>query len=369
MIRPLIPWLLAGALAHAADLPVRKVVLYKHGIGFFERSGRVLAGEAARLDFKAVEMNDVLKSLTIQERAGGRVASVRYDSSEPLDRKLREFPFTIGNAQPIPTILDQLKGSRIELRLASDRAEGTIVSARTTPASERQAEKQEIILLLDSGDLRAVDLGAATSLRFPDPRVQEQFRDYLAALNQGRNRERRGLLIESSTTGPRDLLANYVVPMPAWKSSYRLVLDGGPEPLLEGWAIVDNTTGEDWTGVGLSLVSGLPVSFVTRLYEPRYVNRPEAELAEDRAQRPVVHAGVVGGVAGAMADRRQPAAKAMAAPRPRPPPWPSWPKPSSAKSASTSPPPSPPPPPAASSATCSNTASPTPSPSARTNRP
>ncbi len=316
MTRRLTAWLLTAALAGpAAELPVRKVVLYKHGIGFFERAGRIAAGEAARLDFKAAEMDDVLKSLTIQERGGGRVSAVRYDSSEPLDRKLREFPFALGNAPPIPTILDQLKGARLELRLTADRVEGTIVGARISPASERSPERQELILLLDSGDLRAVDLSAATSIRFPDPRVQEQFRDYLAALNQGRNRERRGVVIESSAAGPRDLVADYVIPMPAWKSSYRLVLDGGPEPLLEGWAIVDNTTGEDWTGVGLSLVSGLPVSFITRLYEPRYITRPGAELPEDRAQRPVVHAGAIGG--GVFRDEgRQNAAKAMAAPRP-----------------------------------------------------
>jgi len=321
MLRRLTAWLLAAALAApAAELPVRKVVLYKHGIGFFERAGRIAAGEAARLDFKAAEMDDVLKSLTIQERGGGRVSAVRYDSSEPLDRKLREFPFALGNAQPLPTILDQLKGARIELRLAADRVEGTIVGARISPGSERQPERQELILLLDSGDLRAVDLGAATSIRFPDPRVQEQFRDYLAALNQGRNRERRGVVIESSATGPRDLVADYVIPMPAWKSSYRLVLDGGPEPLLEGWAIVDNTTGEDWTGVGLSLVSGLPVSFITRLYEPRYITRPGAELAQDRAQRPVVHAGTIGGAEGQRDEVRQNAAKALAAAAPPPPP-------------------------------------------------
>lgn len=324
MIRRSVVWLLSAALAPAAELPVRKVVLYKHGIGFFERAGRVAAGETARLDFKAADMNDVLKSLTIEERGGGRVSSVRYDSSEPLDRKLREFPFAIGSAQPVPAILDQLKGSRVEVRFGNDRAEGTIVSARLTPATDRQAEKQELILLLDSGDVRAVDLGAASGLRFPDPRVQEQFRDYLATLSQGRNRERRGVLIESSAAGVRDLVANYVIPMPAWKSSYRLVLDGGPEPLLEGWAIVDNTTGDDWSGVTLALVSGLPVSFVTRLYEPRYVNRPEAELAEDRARRPVVHAGAIGGgAADELRDRRQAAAKgapivqaAPAAPRP-----------------------------------------------------
>src|SRR5438093_1021076 len=103
----------------AAELPVRKAVLYKHGIGFFERSGRVPAGETARLDFKAGEMNDVLKSLTIEQRGGGKVSGVRYDSSEPVDRKLRKFPFAVAGAQSLAAFLDQLKGSRLELRFGN----------------------------------------------------------------------------------------------------------------------------------------------------------------------------------------------------------------------------------------------------------
>src|SRR5205823_8075898 len=75
-----------------------------------------------------------------------------------------------------------------------------------------------------------------------------------------------------------------------WKSSYRLMLSD-KAPVLEGWAIVDNTTGEDWTKVALSLVSGRPISFVSQLYAPKYVARPEAELADDTAARPVVHTG------------------------------------------------------------------------------
>src|SRR5947209_8864250 len=82
-----------------------------------------------------------------------------------------------------------------------------------------------------------------------------------------------------------------MVPAAVWKSSYRLMLNANGEPVLEGWAIVDNTTGEDWTKVQLSLVSGRPISFVTQLYAPKYVIRPEAELADDVAARPVVHQG------------------------------------------------------------------------------
>jgi hypothetical protein len=45
----------------------------------------------------------------------------------------------------------------------------------------------------------------------------------------------------------------------------------------------------------LSLVSGRPISFISRLYEPRYIARPTAELPEERAQRPVILGGAIDG--------------------------------------------------------------------------
>src|SRR5260370_33120717 len=86
----------ATTAALGADLPVRQVVLYKHGVGYFERSGELAAGESARLDFKAAEMNDVLKSLTIEERVGGQGTGLRYDSGEPLAERLAGVPFQLG---------------------------------------------------------------------------------------------------------------------------------------------------------------------------------------------------------------------------------------------------------------------------------
>jgi regulator of replication initiation timing len=84
-----------------------------------------------------------------------------------------------------------------------------------------------------------------------------------------------------------------MVPTPVWKSSYRLIFGEGAQPTIEGWAIVDNTTGEDWNKVDLSLVSGRPISFISRLYEPRYVTRQTAELPEDFASAPVVYEGAM----------------------------------------------------------------------------
>ncbi len=308
-----------AALAAAAELPVKQVVLYKHGVGFFERSGKLGPGETARLDFNASEMNDVLKSLTIEERGGGKISGLRYDSMDPLGHKLAEFPFQIGAAQPLSGMLDQLKGARLELKFGNETVAGAIVNGRLVASSDKQPEREQLTLMLDSGELRTLDLSAATGIHFTDPQLQQQFHDYLAAVAAARSKEKRSVYIDSTDAKEREVVASYMIPAPVWKSSYRLIFGASGQPVLEGWAIVDNTTGEDWTRVQLSLVSGRPISFVSQLYAPKYVDRPTAELADDRAARPVVHeggydalAGVGGGVGGGMMRQQLRAAPAAA---------------------------------------------------------
>jgi hypothetical protein len=310
----------AGALAlPAADLPVKQVVLYKHGVGYFVRAGKLAAGESARLEFDASEMNDVLKSLTVEERGGGKITGLRYDAQDTLAHRLAEFPFQISGG--MPGLLDQLKGARIELKFGNETVTGTIVTARTIPASDKQPEHDQINLLMDSGEFRSLDLGAASGLRFTDPVLQKQFKDYLAAVAASRSKDKRGVYIDSTDAREREVVASYMVPAPVWKSSYRLIF-GDKAPILEGWAIVDNTSSEDWTKVQLSLVSGRPISFVSELYPPKYVQRPVAELAYDTAARPVVHSGafeednkLVGGVGNL---RREALERAKMAPPPPP---------------------------------------------------
>jgi hypothetical protein len=280
---------------------VRTVVLYKHGVGYFERSGTLGPGESARLDFRAEEMNDVLKSLTIDDQ-GGKVTGLRYDSSIPLDQKLTEFPFRINNGEPLSAVIDQLKGARIEMEFGPQKVAGEIVSARLIEGDKDRTEREQLTLLMDSGELRNVDLAAATTIRFSDQKLQLQFKDYLAALTGARSKDKRSVYIDSTDSKSRDVRAAYIMPMPAWKSSYRLLFEeGAAQPTLEGWAIVDNTTGEDWTNVRLSLVSGKPISFISQLYPPKFITRLGAELAEDRPVAPTVYSGAVQSQAGQQA--------------------------------------------------------------------
>jgi hypothetical protein len=273
-----------------AELPVREVTLYKHGVGYFSRSGDLRAGESARLDFKAAEMNDVLKSLTVENGAGGKIASLRYDSSESLAQKLQAFPFKIGEQLALSGILDQWKGSRLELRIGSEIVSGTILGARIAIGDEKRAQREQVTLLLEGGEIRTFDLDGVAGVKLADARLQKQLSEYLAAVAQSRSDESRSVYIDSPGAAASRITANYMVPAAIWKSSYRLIFSGAPQPTLEGWAIVDNTTSDDWNDVRLALVSGRPISFVTQLYEPRYRVRPPGELADDPAAGPVVHA-------------------------------------------------------------------------------
>lgn len=282
----------AAGLIVPAELPVREIVLFKNGVAFVERSGDVPAGETARLEFKESEMNDVLKSLTVSEATGNAVTAVRYPSAEPLEQKLAPFPF---ETTSFASFLSRLQGARLKIAYGSEQLAGRIVLARAVPATKDAPEKEQLVLLLDSGVIKTIDLSGATSIQFEDPSLEQQLRSFLRIMSESRSQDKRQVTIEAVTGAARKLLASYIVPAPIWKSSYRLLFadKATEQSSLEGWAIVDNTTGEDWKGVRLALVSGRPVSFISNLYEPRMMERVVADLPENQAIAPELYESAV----------------------------------------------------------------------------
>ncbi|GIU80839.1 MAG: hypothetical protein KatS3mg005_4077 [Bryobacteraceae bacterium] len=285
--------LIAAGLAHAAPLPVKRVVVYKNGVAFYERSGTVQPGEAATLDFRAGELDDVLKSLVLD--APGGIQRVRYEFTDPARAGDPPRMIQVNPRQPLVHLLDQWRGARLEMKYRGNPVSGVIVSGRLAPLPN-QGEKQELTLLLDSGSLAAFDLDAASEIRLADPRLQQQLADALARMAKDLTPDRRTVHVDLAGSGERRLTARYLAPAPVWKSTYRLLLPDAGEATLEGWAIVENATGEDWNQVALSVVSGKPVSFLTRLLEARYVQRRVVELPGIEPVAPQTHAaGVIGG--------------------------------------------------------------------------
>jgi hypothetical protein len=89
----------------------------------------------------------------------------------------------------------------------------------------------------------------------------------------------------------------YVTEAPAWKPSYRVVVGDKGKVMLEGWAIVDNTSGEDWKGVLVGVGSSSALSFKYDLWSVRQVQREQLQTEERFAIAPPTGISPYGGAA------------------------------------------------------------------------
>jgi hypothetical protein len=153
----------------------------------------------------------------------------------------------------------------------------------------------QISVVSDGGDVRIFDLTPSTSVRVAEKEVNEEVGKYLGLVASTRDQDVRRMTISTAGDGERNLLVSYISEVPVWKSTYRIVIPTEGKPLLQGWAIVDNTVGEDWKDVELSLVAGAPQSFVQELSQPYYTRRPVVELPENAMLTPQTHEATIEG--------------------------------------------------------------------------
>lgn len=269
-----VPLRAQSSAAPTMELPVRTVVLFSSGVGYFEHGGNVTGNGSAELRFKTTQINDVLKSLTLQDLDGGRVSTITYPSQDPLARELRSFQVDITRNPGMAELLNQLRGARVTVAAGGQQLQGTVlgVETREKPGAG-EAVPTSVLNVFSGATIRSVELPTITALSLDDPTLQAELTRALAALSQARDQDKKPVSINYAGSGSRRLRVGYVVETPIWKTSYRLILDG-KSARLQGWAIVENQTESDWNNVALSLVSGRPISFIMDLYQPLYLQRP-----------------------------------------------------------------------------------------------
>ncbi|MCI0665357.1 MAG: carboxypeptidase regulatory-like domain-containing protein [Acidobacteria bacterium] len=276
--------------------PLRRVTLYKHGVGYFERQGPVNGDQQVTFLFDAAQMNDVLKSLVVLDLGKGsergNISSVTFDSTKPVERRLEEFGLRLdgSNSVGLTSLLGQLKGARIEMRTGSNPLAGTVVGIekRSVIQGSEKTEVQDLVLVTDGGELRSIPLDQIRGIKLLDPKLREDLEQYLAILQSTIHKNARKLTITANGQAERDLFISYVVEAPVWKTTYRVVLDKKGKPFLQGWALVDNVQDENWENITLSLVSGAPISFIQDLQQPQYKQRPVVGMPEDISLAPHV---------------------------------------------------------------------------------
>jgi len=280
----------------AARLPVTHVILYKNGVGYFEHAGRVHGSQDVNVDFTTAQLNDVLKSLTVLDLGKGRITGVSYNSAAPLERRLGSLRLPVGENPTTAQFLDALRGARLEVRSGSESASGRLLSIeeRDLPGKvDQKITVTQISVVSESGEVRLFDLTPSTSVRVAEKEVNEEVGKYLGLVASTRDQDVRRMTISTAGDGERSLLVSYISEVPVWKSTYRIVIPSEGKPLLQGWAIVDNTVGEDWNDVELSLVAGAPQSFVQELSQPYYTRRPVVALPENAMLTPQTHEATI----------------------------------------------------------------------------
>lgn len=311
----------AGAFA-ADGLALKRVMLSTGGVAYFEHEAVVSGDAALKLDVRRDQVDDVLKSVVVYDDQGG-VGTISLPGEEPLEAVFRELPFTADDLSSPVALLGVLKGAEVRATGARE-VTGRLLSVTeetTALPDNRGTVTRHRVTLLTADGVRQLLLEEADALRFTDPRIQGQVDRALAAMAEHGEKARRTLTIRATGQGERRVRVGYVAAAPLWKATYRLTLPqaGDGKGDLQGWAVLENVSGEDWNGVELTVVSGNPVTFRQDLYSAYFVDRPTVPVEVLGRVLPRPDEGAVAAFDQA-AKERAPAGAGMAAPSAAPPP-------------------------------------------------
>src|SRR4051794_30574841 len=287
-------------LKPVVGLPISQVILFNSGVGPFTRSGEVEGDARVDLTFPGQDINDLIKSMTLRDLSpNGRVAAVTYDSHDPIDRTLASFAINLNNSPSLAQILTQARGEQVEVTLINTANQPGNLTGKIMGVEQQSVPSKEgtvpvnVLNMWCAEGVRSVKLSEVQRLRFANPVIENEVRRALETLAMSHDSQKKAVSLHFAGEGKRKVEVGYVVENPIWKTSYRLVLDkaGEKKPYLQGWAVVENPTDEDWNAVTMALVSGRPISFKMDLYNPLYVDRPTVEPELFASLRPVTYSG------------------------------------------------------------------------------
>lgn len=313
-----LPPLALALPARAADPVLTRVTLSTGGVGQFLFAAEVDGAATLPLDVPLDQVDDVLKSLQVDDPAGSP-ASVRLPGRQPLSESFRTLPFGPDAFASPEALLGALVGEAV--RVPASGVSGTILAVTpfeaALPSNAGTLTRHRLTLATPTG-IETLVLEDTPGLDLQSDALRGQVAAALRAIAAQRVQDRRTLQVALGAGGPRTVRFGYVVPAPVWKASYRLTVppEGQDGPArLQAFAVVENLSGRDWRDVEVVLTSGQPVLYHQPLYEAVFTVRPEAPVEVPNRLTPAVDAGTA---AGRTSQAQAPGEGDAAAPAPPP---------------------------------------------------
>jgi hypothetical protein len=250
------------------SLGIRRITLYKHGLAHIERTG-TFEGDQFDMTFPTEAMDDVLKSLVIVDDSGGVVHGVDVERAEDRNQRLAEEPLQLSAKRSLLDLLRDLRGHAVAVkRREGGEVSGTVIGLDIE--DDDALTRPMLSVLTESGSVVPLLISSLEDVRLAD----DAEADVRRVLRTWRGQDRSRSATVRLSPGSHELRVAHLMPAPAWRVSYRLVVEGD-SMLLQGWGLFDNTFDEDLNDVAVTLVAGMPVSFRYRLYEGHIPERPE----------------------------------------------------------------------------------------------
>jgi hypothetical protein len=284
----------------SVQLPIGQVVLFSSGVGYFQREGAIEGDARVDLSFPTQDINDLIKSMVLRDLDGGHVSAVSYDSNAPVEKTLQSFAVNLSANPTFGQVLNQARGEKVEVVLQqSNAAQPGTMTGSIMGVEQKQESADKAVVTVEQLNLwcadgmRSVKLADVQRVRFLNPAMDNEVRKALETLTLSHDTQKKAVSLNFVGEGKRNVRVGYVIENPIWKTSYRLVLGKAKEdkPFLQGWAVVENATDEDWRDVRMALVSGRPISFQMDLYTPLYVPRPTVVPELFASLQPVTYNG------------------------------------------------------------------------------
>ncbi len=279
-------------------LKVKKVIIFKHGVSYFILEGTQKGIGTFELEFKIDEMNDILKSLFVLDTSEkGYISSISYDAALDTSQLLKSIMLNVPDRDSFSSLITQIKGAQINLTIGtSKKVSGTIMGIEFVEKSNKEVKITEklLALLRDDSVIVKIPFPEITSFEIVNEELKKDLKFFLDTIIAGKKKDAKKIIINCESGGDdgvdRQIIVSYIRESPVWKTSYRLIMSK-PQALeekclLSGWCMVENTTNQDWEDIELSLVAGMPVSFIYDFYRPIFIDRPKIEPPRVLSARP-----------------------------------------------------------------------------------
>jgi hypothetical protein len=301
------------------------VTLFSNGIGHFRRVYKVPAGreEKFSIPFKRDHIGDVAASLQVF----GKVRLTTPPSFTPSNANATALH--INQSEAYKSLVRSLSGAAVKVTFTNDTVDEYTLFGLDTQETSLNGEiiSKDFIVLGKNGIVTRKLLCEVTSLEFVDESVRTEIDKALKNNFQTIKPDSTLLDIALTALGntETEAMIQYTIPVAAWKMRYAIRQDKD-QFVLEGAAIIDNNTDEDWDNFRVSVVTGNPISFNTDIATVCVPQRKTVRLVDgnvlgnvevDEGYQ-VSYAGeleTAGGQNRAMRDRRVVAMAACASPK------------------------------------------------------